>query len=132
MVVFGLTIQEIIAILLIITAVIGTWTKINVMFSNSQKDIQSLKDETVEIKKLFELFSSINVKLTGHDKDISSIQGELTEHKSHNKDSFTKLEKLLTDNSDHNREDHGKLFDKFEKVSETMHELTQSIIKNLK
>ena len=46
----GLTIQEVIAILVLVGAIIAFWTKFNVKFSEHDRDIILLKSEIVEHK----------------------------------------------------------------------------------
>ena len=102
--------------------------EITVTFLKDAKD--DSKENREEITRLVGLVSSLTTKSVEHDKDISSIQNEVIEHKSDNKEQFIRIENLFAENTKNNREDHGKIFDKVDKVSDQLTNATRIFLKN--
>ena len=130
MVMFGLTLQEMLALFFFVGTMVGVYVKFNVNFAGHTKDIKALQESLDEIKGLINILTKVNTKIVEHDKDITSLQNELTEHKGDNKDSFIKIETLFVENTKNNRDDHNKIFDKFDMVSDQLTNATRIFLKN--
>ena len=79
---------------------------------------------------LFAFFLNMNVKIAEINERYIALQKEVSEHKDDNKDSFNELKNMFSETEKNNRQDHGKLFDKFDKVGEQVMNATRVFLKN--
>jgi len=128
----GLTWSEIIGAIVLLGGLIKIWNVLNVRIEGLSKDDETQKNQISELKKLVENLTNFNIKIVEHEKDIISIKKDLIEHKDGNEKSFNKLESLMMDGQKNNREDHGKLFDKFDVFTTQLSNATRTILNNAK
>jgi len=109
---------------------INDWIAILIAFFTNLGAAYAFFENQKRKQTEFEL--NMNIEIAKLNEKYVALNKEVSDHKDGNRESFTKLESMVFDNTKNNREDHGKLFDKLEKVSSDFVIATRVLIGNTK